>query len=143
MSHVTPEQNAEFRAQWDETNARYKAQANLTKQAGEKLREFARVFARAHFRVYWHRGGGAGYQIRVYSDVTDTFADVWLRIPNHAWLYASVRQGSASGLIVVESADLHAAHVMQALHTSKAHPDRLNATSWKREPKDSWERVTG
>lgn len=26
MSHATPEENAAFRAQWDETNARYKAQ---------------------------------------------------------------------------------------------------------------------
>ena len=106
----------------------------LTDTAREDLRLFA-LQLRAHgLRVFW-LNSFSGMQIKVYSEALDSFADVYLRTPQHIWVYGSDRRPSrenGTGLCVVESYRLHPAHVLEALQISRYHEDRTTMQDFEK-----------
>lgn len=116
----------------------------LTDTARENLRRFS-LQLRAHgLRVYWLESF-SGMQIKVYSEALDSFADVYLRTPQHVWVYGSDRRPSkenGTGLCVVESHRLHPAHVLEALQISRTHTDRTTMKDWEnRSANPNWTEI--
>lgn len=100
--------------------------STLTDTARAELRQFASQLRAHGLRVFWLESF-SGMQIKAYSESLDSFADVYLRRPQHIWVYGSDRRPSkenGTGLCVVESHRLHPAHVLEALQISRTHPDR-------------------
>lgn len=113
----------------------------LTAQMEAELRRLAEQLKAAGLRVYWFKDG---QQIKVYSVTLDAFADVWLRKPNHCWIYAMdivPTWDRYRGFITMESAQLHIAHVLGALSLAGADPQRRKMSHWKYEDKSMWELV--
>ena len=118
--------------------------STLTTTAREDLRQFAAQLRAHGLRVFWLESF-SGMQIKVYSEALDSFADVYLRTPQHIWVYGSDRRPSkenGTGLCVVESYRLHPAHVLEALQVSTTHPDRTTLANWeKRSTCPNWTEI--
>ena len=114
---------------------------SLAAQCESELRRLAEQLKAAGLRVYWFKGGE---QIKVYSVTLDAFADVWLRKPNHCWMYAMdivPTRDRYRGFITMESHRLHIAHVLGALSLAGADPQRRTNAMWRMEDKSMWELV--
>ena len=69
----------------------------------------------------------SGLSIKVYSKTLDSFANVTWKTPDKLWAFSTDRKPSAengTGLCTRESFALHPAHVLEAVHISRYHPDR-------------------
>lgn len=114
---------------------------SLTEQMQAELRRLAGQLKSAGLRVYWFKGGE---QIKVYSVTLDAFADVWLRTPNHCWMYAMDIVPTPQrnhGFVTMESPRLHIAHVLEALKLAGADPQKRTNEIWRMEDKSDWELV--
>lgn len=114
---------------------------NLAKQMEAELERLAGQLKTAGLRVYRYKGGS---QLKVYSVTLDAFADVWLRKPNHCWMYAMDIVPTAQryhGFVTMESARLHIAHVLEALKLAGADPQKRTNAVWRMEDKSDWELV--
>ena len=118
---------------------------SLTQDCIDELRKFSAQLVAHGLRVYW-LNSNAGAQIKVYSTSLDSFANVYLRRPQHIWVYSTDRRPSrenGTGLCVIESHRLHPAHVLEALKISTCHPDRTTAADWERRGQiPSWIEIT-
>ena len=108
--------------------------STLTTTAREDLRQFAFQLRSHGLRVFWLTSL-SGMQIKVYSESLDSFADVYLRTPQHIWVYATDRRPSrenGTGLCTMESYRLHPAHVLEALQISRTHEDRTTMADFEK-----------
>lgn len=114
---------------------------SLAAQMEAELRRLAEQLKAAGLRVYWFKGGE---QIKVYSTNLDAFADVWLRKPNHCWMYAMdivPTEQRYHGFVTMESHRLHIAHVLEALKLAGADPQKRTNAIWRMEDKSIWDLV--